>query len=277
MVPALRPCQCKHCERAGASRDGVHSTNDRLLSAAQEAPRRRRAAPATATPLPHCCSLAATLLRPATRRCAALHRAKGRGRAGARRAARRVRDGAAPHGRGHWIRSVAEPGHLGPHLRRRRTNWPAAAPVLRKRLQALDENDDAQFYPAQQPRREVYHIDEGAVAALTSYYKREIKPGSDALDICVLDKPCCRFFSWSIEWCKTTTRRTLNWDAVAGTGMNERELRPTRNLRSSRIRIAASTSTPSTRRLLDGVGRAIDEQGPATDALVDFNTGRGAT
>ena len=62
-------------------------------------------------------------------------------------------------------------------------NWPAAAPFSENDFKRLDESDDAQFYPAQQPRL-VYHIDEGAVAALTSYYKREIKPGSDVLDIC---------------------------------------------------------------------------------------------
>ena len=62
-------------------------------------------------------------------------------------------------------------------------NWPAAAPFTDNDFKRLDESDDAQFYPAQQPRL-VYHIDEGAVAALTSYYKREIKPGSDVLDIC---------------------------------------------------------------------------------------------
>ena len=62
-------------------------------------------------------------------------------------------------------------------------NWPAAAPFSENDFKRLDESDDAQFYPAQQPRL-VYHIDEGAVAALTAYYKREIKPGSDVLDIC---------------------------------------------------------------------------------------------
>ena len=62
-------------------------------------------------------------------------------------------------------------------------NWPAAAPFTENDFKRLDESDDAQFYPAQQPRL-VYHIDEGAVAALTAYYKREIKPGSDVLDSC---------------------------------------------------------------------------------------------
>ena len=68
-------------------------------------------------------------------------------------------------------------------------NWPAAAPFSENDFKRLDESDDAQFYPAQQPRL-VYHIDEGAVAALTAYYKREIKPGADQ---CI--KPNWRFAS----------------------------------------------------------------------------------
>ena len=89
-------------------------------------------------------------------------------------------------------------------------NWPAAAPFSENDFKRLDESDDAQFYPAQQPRL-VYHIDEGAVAALTSYYKREIKPGSDVLDICS---------SWVSHY-----PQNLKLGRVAGTGMNERELR----------------------------------------------------
>ena len=89
-------------------------------------------------------------------------------------------------------------------------NWPAAAPFSENDFKRLDENDDAQFYPAQQPRL-VYHIDEGAVAALTAYYKREIKPGSDVLDICS---------SWVSHY-----PQNLRLGRVAGTGMNERELR----------------------------------------------------
>ena len=68
-------------------------------------------------------------------------------------------------------------------------NWPTAAPFTDNDFKRLDESDDAQFYPAQQPRL-VYHIDEGAVAALTAYYKREIKPGADQ---CI--KPNWRFAS----------------------------------------------------------------------------------
>ena len=48
-------------------------------------------------------------------------------------------------------------------------------------------------------------------AALTAYYKREIKPGSDVLDICS---------SWVSHY-----PQNLKLGRVAGTGMNERELR----------------------------------------------------
>jgi len=61
--------------------------------------------------------------------------------------------------------------------------------------------------------RFVYHIDEGAVAALTQYYRRTIKPGSDILDICS---------SWVSHYpleFKSTMGR------ISGTGMNAFELR----------------------------------------------------
>ncbi len=44
-----------------------------------------------------------------------------------------------------------------------------------------DEHKDPEFYAVP---RYVYHIDEGAVSALTNYYKTAVKPGSDILDIC---------------------------------------------------------------------------------------------
>ena len=113
-------------------------------------------------------------------------------------------------GEGTGSRSVAERGHLG-RIFVDAANWPAAAPFSENDFKRLDENDDAQFYPAQQPRL-VYHIDEGAVAALTAYYKREIKPGETSaltnlqqLGLALPAEP------------KARTR--------GRTGMNERELR----------------------------------------------------
>ena len=44
-----------------------------------------------------------------------------------------------------------------------------------------DEHKDEEFYIVP---RFVYHIDEGAVSALTNYYKTSIKDNSDVLDIC---------------------------------------------------------------------------------------------
>ena len=58
--------------------------------------------------------------------------------------------------------------------------WPFSPEDFTRQDQAVDSN----FY--YQPRF-VYHIDDSAVAALTSYYAKTIKPNSDILDIC---------FSW---------------------------------------------------------------------------------
>ena len=44
-----------------------------------------------------------------------------------------------------------------------------------------DESNDSAFY---QDSRLVYHIDNGAIKALTRYYNDNLKPGNDVLDIC---------------------------------------------------------------------------------------------
>jgi hypothetical protein len=54
-------------------------------------------------------------------------------------------------------------------------------PYTKLDMKRLDESDDSSFYD--DPRL-VYHIDGGAVAALSNYYSSTIKPGSDILDIC---------------------------------------------------------------------------------------------
>ena len=59
--------------------------------------------------------------------------------------------------------------------------WPEEWPFPPQAFKRQDETDDGNFYA--EPRL-VYHIDEGAVRALTNYYKSEIKPGSAILDIC---------------------------------------------------------------------------------------------
>ena len=53
--------------------------------------------------------------------------------------------------------------------------WDAAWPYTADDMRRIDENDDTQFYDF--PKL-VYHIDEGAVAALTQFYARTIAPGS---------------------------------------------------------------------------------------------------
>ena len=70
-----------------------------------------------------------------------------------------------------------------------------------------DETDDKVFY--NQPRL-CYHIDDGAVGALTKYYAENIKDGEDVLDICS---------SWVSHYPK-------EWKGgnVVGLGMNEYEL-----------------------------------------------------
>lgn len=88
--------------------------------------------------------------------------------------------------------------------------WPAEEPFSKEDFSRTDEADDGSFYGVP---RFVYHIDEGAVASLTQYYRRTIRPKSDILDICS---------SWvshfPLEFPATMGR-------IAGTGMNALELR----------------------------------------------------
>lgn len=93
--------------------------------------------------------------------------------------------------------------------------WPDELPFSKQDFSRMDESDDAGFYGVP---RFVYHIDEGAVAALTQYYRRNIKPKSDILDICS---------SWTshypVEFKDTMGR-------ISGTGMNGFELRANQQL-----------------------------------------------
>lgn len=60
--------------------------------------------------------------------------------------------------------------------------WPPTAPPFQPDdFFRADQNDDGIFYTI--PKL-VYHIDEPAVAALTQFYRKNIKEGSDILDIC---------------------------------------------------------------------------------------------
>lgn len=74
-----------------------------------------------------------------------------------------------------------------------------------------DNSDDKKFYPSGEPKL-FYHIDEGAVAALTHYYDANIKDGSDILDICS---------SWLSHYPRDFPSRMRS---ITGTGMNTIEL-----------------------------------------------------
>jgi len=88
--------------------------------------------------------------------------------------------------------------------------WPEEPPFEPKDFSRDDESDDGGFYTV--PRL-VYHIDEPAVASLTQYYRNNIPPNSDILDICS---------SWvshyPVEFKDTMGR-------ISGSGMNGLELK----------------------------------------------------
>lgn len=87
--------------------------------------------------------------------------------------------------------------------------WPDEPPFKPEDFFRADEIDDGSFYAV--PRL-VYHIDEPAVASLTQYYRNNIPPGSNILDICS---------SWishyPLEFPDTMKR-------ISATGMNKLEL-----------------------------------------------------
>ena len=60
-------------------------------------------------------------------------------------------------------------------------DWPDKPPFSEMDFFRTDSSDDSWFYTV--PKL-VYHIDEPAVASLTQYYRNNIAPGSDILDIC---------------------------------------------------------------------------------------------
>lgn len=59
--------------------------------------------------------------------------------------------------------------------------WPEKPPFEPEDFFRSDENDDGWFYSV--PKL-VYHIDEPAVSSLTQFYRKNIPPKSDVLDIC---------------------------------------------------------------------------------------------
>ena len=71
----------------------------------------------------------------------------------------------------------------------------------------IDESPDFNFYSAP---RFVTHIDDGAIAAVTQYYRQVLPPGADVLDLCS---------SWVSHLPEEAT-----FGKVVGLGMNAREL-----------------------------------------------------
>ena len=60
-------------------------------------------------------------------------------------------------------------------------DFPSEWPYSEKDLERMDESPDFNFYS--QPRF-VTHIDDGAISAVTQYYREALPPDADVLDIC---------------------------------------------------------------------------------------------
>lgn len=87
--------------------------------------------------------------------------------------------------------------------------WPDVAPFSPEDFSRMDPTTDKAFYAV--PRL-LYHIDEPAVAALTQFYRHNISPGSEILDICS---------SWVSHY-PTEFPKTMK--RICGTGMSALEL-----------------------------------------------------
>lgn len=87
--------------------------------------------------------------------------------------------------------------------------WPYDADDFRR----MDESADGLFY---QTSRFVTHIDDGAIAALTEYYRREVPEGADVLDVCS---------SWISH-----LPREKTYGRVVGVGLNLNELEANKQL-----------------------------------------------
>ncbi len=92
-------------------------------------------------------------------------------------------------------------------------DWPPKWPYAPSDFVRQDESVDSNFYANE---RLVYHIDDYAVDALTKYYKKNIKDGSNVLDICS---------SWVSHYPSDS-----KYNKVAGLGMNKYELEQNKQL-----------------------------------------------
>lgn len=97
--------------------------------------------------------------------------------------------------------------------------WPEKWPFKPADFARQDESDDEVFYSQE---RLVHHIDDGARAALTKYYKSQFFEGADVLDICS---------SWVSHYPKD-----VKLGRVAGLGMNEYELSKNEQLSEYTVR-----------------------------------------
>jgi SAM-dependent methyltransferase len=86
-------------------------------------------------------------------------------------------------------------------------DFPAEWPYIDEDFERMDESPDFNFYSSP---RFVTHIDDGAIAAITQYYRDELPAGADVLDICS---------SWVSH-----LPREREYGRVVGLGMNAREL-----------------------------------------------------
>ena len=93
--------------------------------------------------------------------------------------------------------------------------WSEEMPFAKDDFSRADESNDAGFYSVP---RFVYHIDEGAVSALTQYYRQNIEPGSSILDICS---------SWVSHYPLEFKGKMAR---ISGTGMNFFELKANEQL-----------------------------------------------
>ena len=96
--------------------------------------------------------------------------------------------------------------------------FPPIFPFRPNDFSRQDESNDSAFY---QDSRLVYHIDNGAIKALTQYYSDNFKPSDDVLDICS---------SWVSHYPKD-----LKLGRVAGIGMNQFELKNNKQLTEYKV------------------------------------------
>lgn len=145
--------------------------------------------------------------------------------------------GRARHVRGRCIRAAEpvelasfEPSDFGP-------SWPYTADDFRR----IDESMDYEFY--MQPRF-VTHVDDGAIASLTEYYRRALPAGGAILDLCS---------SWISH-----LPSEVEFARVSGIGMNVRELEANKALSSFEARdLNTDPSLPYADATFDAVVNAV--------------------